>query len=397
MIATQTDRTPRRRRAAFKAFSLLFGLLVACLLAEGCARLYFSSSSHRAYETTRLLLAGEVPETGDRDGVMGQPYLLYIPAPGYRDHNEQGYRGKAVPMQRTSGVSRVLCLGGSTTYGYMAKRPGSSYPAQLEEILKQELPTGVDDVDVINAGVVDATTAELLTHYHFKYHYFRPDVVVINTGRNDPEVGEYYQPDYSHARHPMQVPQPLSQFGRTVVQSRLAALIVLKMLYGRNPGNAWIERDDELPPPTVWHPNAKNANADRTLDDSELAFTHNLNSLINEIERDGARVLLVPVRLNPHEARKEEQFQYIARHERILSQLATERGLLLAPFPADVITPRNWADGTHLSSDGSREKAEYLAPLVRRLLWPDASEQAQTDSQPPPHADALGAPTIDRR
>jgi lysophospholipase L1-like esterase len=378
--------------------SLLFGLAIACLLAEGCARIYFSSSSHREYETTRLLLAGEAPDTGERDGVMGQPYLLYVPAPGYRDHNEQGYRGRAVPMQRTPGVSRVLCLGGSTTYGYMAKRPGSSYPAQLEEILKQNLPTGVDDVEVINAGVVDATTAELLTHYHFKFHYFHPDVVVINTGRNDPEVGEYYQPDYSHVRHPMQVPQPLSQFGRTVIQSRFAALIVLKMLYGRNPGNAWIERDDEIPPPTVWHPNAKDADTHQTLADAEIAFTHNLSTLINEIEHDGARVLLVPVRLNPHKARKEEQFQYIARHEEILSQLALQHELLLAPFPADVITPRNWADGTHLNSDGSREKAEYLARYVRRLLWPDASAQAGADGNlPTPHADARGALTHDQR
>ncbi len=346
-------------------------MVLACLIAEGAARFYFADP-RRGLEATRLRLSGEVTAKANKDGVIGQPYLLYVPSPGFRDHNEQGYRGEAVPMHRQPNTLRVLCMGGSTTYGYGSRARGTSYPAQLEKILDAERPEGVVDVEVINAGLVDATTAELLTHYHFKFHYFRPDLVIINTGGNDPGVNANYQPDYSHFRQPFNVPQPLSRFGRVVLKSRFAAWIVMQMLYGRNPGNAYIEREDDTPPPTLWHPNVLHPEIDPSLlnSDAELAFTHNLNTLIDEVLKDGAQVLLVPFRLNPYHKHGRRYVSPIERHERTLTHISKERGLVLAPFPADVISEKNWVDRCHLNGDGCRQKAEHIAEYARDLLSP---------------------------
>jgi lysophospholipase L1-like esterase len=120
-------------------------------------------------------------------------------------HNPQGYRGRAVSVRRDPRVLRVLCQGGSTTYGWTVDRAVETYPAQLEEVLSESLPSGYSDVEVINAGLPWGTTAELLNHYHFKSHYYQPDAVIVHTGLNDAQAFymEHYHPDYSHWRRQM--------------------------------------------------------------------------------------------------------------------------------------------------------------------------------------------------
>jgi hypothetical protein len=70
---------------------------------------------------------------------MSLPYLGYVPYPGYKNHgivqhNEDSYRGNKVPLQKGKKI-RVLCLGGSTTYGHGVAYPHETFPAQLEILL----------------------------------------------------------------------------------------------------------------------------------------------------------------------------------------------------------------------------------------------------------------------
>jgi hypothetical protein len=114
-----------------------------------------------------------------------------------------------------------------------------------------------------------------------------------------------------------------------------------------------------------------------SLPDSELAFTHNLETLIDEILRDGAQVLLVPFRMNPRQVGMRSYASQAERNERIIKRLAAERGLALAPFPAALISPQNWVgDDCHLNAAGCRQKAAHIAPLARKLLWPSDGAQA---------------------
>jgi lysophospholipase L1-like esterase len=379
-MSTQQRRIPStRRKIVFKILACFLGLICAGLLAEGLARIYFAGDRH-GYKSLRARLANEVAPESQFQRCIGQPYLLYVPTPGHREgsnfHNEQGYRGKAVPMTRIDNVARVLCLGGSTTYGNGTQDANTTYPAQLEDILRSQLPPSVKDVEVINGGLPLGTTAELLTHYHFKFHYFRPDLVIINTGGNDACVltnHDYYQPDYSHWCSPLQPPQPLSPLGRTLLKSRLASLIFIQLLYGRDPGNSWLIRPEDLPPPTVWHPAAREPGLGRTLPDSDLAFTHNLKTLLTEVSNDGVKILLVPFRLAPDYKRYDNlqpEFLEAFRNERILKQIASEQRLSVAPFPADLIPQKNWVDDCHLDADGCRRKAQHIAKYARKLLWP---------------------------
>ena len=94
---------------------------------------------------------------------------------------------------------RILCLGGSTTWGDGVKDSEDTYPAVLQSYLEEK---GYN-VDVINGGVPYYTSLEVLMRYITFGIFTKPDIVLLHTGGNDigPFCSPYdYKPDYSHWR-----------------------------------------------------------------------------------------------------------------------------------------------------------------------------------------------------
>lgn len=355
----------KRRRRLFR----LFAFCLAFALGE-CICLVLFMGPLAQFEATRRQMLG-TSHSGPPRGV-GQPYLLYIPTPGFEGldgvrHSPHGYRGTTVPRERTPGVARVLCLGGSTTYGWKVKDDTQTYPAWLERVLAADLPQGIEGIEVINAGLPGGTSAELLTHLHFKWRYYRPDVVVLNTGGNDAFAlaSAHYSPDYSHYRN---VPRPAKTLpgpGRIVARSRLGALALITLFHGIELGS------DELVRPRVplaqWYKSP--AESIHVLPDDEFAFAVNLRTLVREIEATGARIAFVPFRERAGSRAAGDDVQLLLeRNERVLRELAGEQGRALAPFPASVIPDSEWADACHVTGLGSKAKAEHVAPVVQQLL-----------------------------
>ena len=81
----------------------------------------------------------------------------------------------------------ILCLGNSFTYGFGAPK-GQSYPDQLQDIFKQKIPER--PICVINGGVSNLNTSELLNSLEGNIEKFRPSVVVLQTG--SPNLWNYY-------------------------------------------------------------------------------------------------------------------------------------------------------------------------------------------------------------
>lgn len=372
-----SETTPRRAtlsRGKKRAFAwIMIVMLVA--LAEGLARLAMPANIATG---RRILLGRENTLLMRMQNTIGQPYLLYIGAPNYRDprfglqHNEDGYRGKAVPLDRRPGVLRVLCLGGSTTYGSSVGRPEQAYPAVLEELLRADLPSGYQDVEVINGGLTWGTSAELLTHYHFKYHYYRPDLVIINEGGNDAEgyTLPYYHPDNSNWRQPLVNLRPLPPRWRWLASSRLISIFVLNVFYADQLyGGQFVMTSGAKPAAPWFKPGGKLMEKRQDIPLEYLSFLHNMDALVRSVLADKARVLLVPFRPAPNGyARKPFELSQILRHEKIFQDMAVQYGVGFAPFPADVISPGNWTDHCHLNVQGEREKAAHIAPYVRHVL-----------------------------
>jgi len=358
--------SPGRRRT-FQAiiFVVLFGI------AELSTRLWFGYQPD--YEQLRLHLAG-VP----RASVMmciGQPYVNYAPIPGLMQggepgHNEQGYRGKAVALKKSPGIARLLCMGASTTYSTGVERACESYPAQLERILNESPPAGWDGVEVINGGLPYGSTAELMNHYHFKFHFFAPDLVILNTGGADADATgrPHYQPDYTHWRRQPCVPDPMPVLTRWTMHSRVVALATILFVHGRPPSRfeTLLPGQDTLPA-ARWFPEEPLEEL-VNLPDDVYAFRHNLERMIDEIQDDGSKVLLVPFRPAPGEGYPEIIRNGFKRNEQEVRELAKELGLPLAPFPVETISKGNWTDRAHVNTEGTREKAAHIAPFARRAL-----------------------------
>ena len=367
--------SPGRRRA-FQAivFVVIFGL------AEVITRFWFGAAANADWELLRRRMAG-VPMAA----IMmcdGQPYLNYAPIPGYRQggelgHNEHGYRGRAVPFDKSPRVARVLCVGGSTTYSTGVLKASDSYPANLERILNENPPAGYDRVEVMNGGLPYGSTAELLTHYHFKFRWFRPDLVVINTGGVDADATArpHYQPDYSHWRRQPHVEPPLPPYTRWLMRSRVVALAAILLVHGQPPSRfatlLTAKSGEDYVPKAHWFPDR--AVAQQTeLPDELYAFRVNLLRLLDEIRDDGAKAVLVPFRAAPPEAGRgeydEQMWAGFRRNEQELYELAEQLDLPIAPFPADTIASDSWVDRAHVDERGTRAKAAHIAPFVAKAL-----------------------------
>ena len=129
------------------------------------------------------------------------PYLPYALAPNYerKGHNSLGFRGREFNVEKSDDVTRIVCIGGSTTYSGRVG-PDQTYPAQLEKLLRDD---GVR-CEVINAGVPGWTSVENMINLQLRVLPLKPDIVVVYQGRNDafPQAYNDFRPDYSHFRRP---------------------------------------------------------------------------------------------------------------------------------------------------------------------------------------------------
>lgn len=135
--------------------------------------------------------------------IIPHPYLLYVNSPYYIDsvkqHNSKGYRNTEFKLEKDSNTLRILCLGGSTTYGYLNRNPLSTWSAKLQDKLSK---ISSKKIEVINGGLNYATSAELLASYVFRHRYIKPDIIIFHEGGNDvaPVLFPKYNPEYTHFR-----------------------------------------------------------------------------------------------------------------------------------------------------------------------------------------------------
>ena len=369
-----------------KSPKLWLGLLTILMVCLGLWLVEWTAKGMMTltHETGRRILMGAEDQYMTRlQNTIGQPYLLYTSAPNYEhprhgpQHNADGYRGKMTPLEKRDGVLRVVCLGGSTTYGWSVARPEQAYPAQLEELLRSNLPSGYMDVEVINAGLPWGTSAEILTHYHFKYHYYQPDVVVINSGGNDANgyTYPYYHPDNSNWRQPMRNLRPLPEGWRWLARSRFASYIILNVFYeDLIAGGQFFINGGSIPHAPWFRINGELVAEPREIPLEKLSFAHNIETLILELRQNNVKVLLAPFRAAPgayEQQGKDFELAQILRHEEILKDFSRQYSSVgFAPFPAEAISPGNWTDHCHLNASGEREKAEAILPYVLELFSP---------------------------
>jgi len=101
------------------------------------------------------------------------------------DNNE--FRGKKYAVSKKAGTFRIICLGDSTTQGYMLPPIETdfteTYPYYLEEILNQN--NSLAHFEVINAGCGGYSSLQGLRYLKSELLSFDPDLVIFWFGQND--------------------------------------------------------------------------------------------------------------------------------------------------------------------------------------------------------------------
>jgi lysophospholipase L1-like esterase len=276
--------------------------------------------------------------------------------------NEYGTRGPALE-DRGSGRPRVICMGGSTTFG-TASHFSDTWPAHLAAL--------TPEWSVMNAGVSGYTSRHLLAFAQGTLLDLEPDLLVVYTGRNDVHANESFHPgrfrsDYAHIHGVRIEPAGLHKW---LVRNSWLALFVVRWRRDIRSGLGKVMHR-RGPPITAMGPRGR------------AAFRRNMEGLLALAAHRGIKVLLVseapgylPLELpdgrpNPHLARDARGVAPEVYTKALLEHADELRGTgapfldLTREFPRD---PALFIDSIHLNGRGAAEVARRVLPVARALL-----------------------------
>ncbi|MSR63424.1 MAG: SGNH/GDSL hydrolase family protein [Planctomycetes bacterium] len=350
------------------------GLCLALALAEGIVRLLpgpLGIPVAAISDCRRFLLTGLMKEYEPRAYTGFQR-----PRSGPYAGNSFGFQDVARTRERTPGVPRVLCLGGSTTEGGNPLGLTGSYPYLLEQTL--EARTG-RDFEVLNCGISGWTTAEMLCSWFLTLQDFHPDVLVLHEAVNDLDARFWtgFEPDYSHWRRPVQT-QAVQGWTRTLAKwSNL--FVLLRLRTSPAPSILSVSSYPDLP----WEPLLAEG---RLPHETSFPFRRNMSSMARSAAANGALVVLMTLPPRPGPMAIGEFWRYgIEENNQHLHDLAAEQGFLLADaerhFVAHPELAAQFLDVVHLEVAGNQAKAELLvATLEQPWLAGLSSEGARPPS-----------------
>ena len=314
------------------------------------------------------------------------PYLAYANKANYSkspddenprqvSHNSLGFRGRETTWEKPAGRFRVLCLGGSSTYGFGPSSDEATWPARLEQHLQGARPDM--DIEVINAGCQGYSTHESLINLALRGVEFHPDVVLVYHGINDVRAALYpnAKADNSHWRRVW----PLERKG--ALQSALESSY-LYLAWRFYLTDWWEERNDLMSyVVTDWDVHGRGDPYLTPSGDRGFAnFQRNLASIVALARRHGAQVAFVTqgiftegAGLKDAESRQ-NQLDGMARARAILEAVGAEDGVPVIDAQkvledASAAGEGVFTDEVHLQDRGADLLGQKVAQELLRLGW----------------------------
>jgi GDSL-like Lipase/Acylhydrolase family len=320
------------------------------------------------------------------------PFLLYVNTPNYdkqldksagpteHEHNSLGYRSPETTEIKPNGVYRVLALGGSTTYGIAVPDFRDAWPYQLQELMNKNPPRGYARVEVLNGGLTNATSAELLAGWVFRHQYMKPDLVVIHTGGNDiyPLLYPEYNPEYTHLRaRGVTFYIPARNLVRKLTElSNTIRLLSLKLL-----------PEDLMIPVYIANPGALEDIELSTLEQRvnntyPLGFERNLDTLVRSVQMDDIPIALVSFALAPVDWIRENADQMgrhahvlalgLSKNQQVMRKISQRNSVPYMEFTTEQLPVDYFVDYCHMNEAGEHQKATIIHEfLTTNHLWPN--------------------------
>ena len=349
------------------------------LLVEGACRLAWPrvERSHRLANgvfAVAYLLGEHTPD----QTLVSHPYMLFATRPnfesmGFHQTNSLGYRNATEP--RADKGLRILALGGSTTWSFpWVPDPSKAWTSLLEKDLRSR--HSVDRVEVLNAGVPYATSAEILAQYVFRGQHLHPDLVIFHEGLNDVIALAFpnYSPEYTHVRQASNLrPRPLE---RPLLKYSYAARVAYAV---------WLQHFPAIyvPQPLPFDAMPRPETLRLIHETYPEGFRRNVETLIKLARANGSRVLLVGFLLAPRErialnftplaGLEDGLIEGVGKHNAIMAELAARYADVASYVSIDASRfQKEWFDDfCHLNEAGEREKERQIAAAVDKVLAAD--------------------------
>jgi lysophospholipase L1-like esterase len=287
-------------------------------------------------------------------------------------HNSSGFRANEDFPPRTEGALRIICLGGSTTYGVCVADNSATYPASLERMMNRDYrPAGWDRVEVFNLGVGGYTTREVLLNLRLYGLPLEPDVVLIQCAVNDVKPRFYadFDADYKHFRKPL---EPLNPG----FLARMAFHSQFLLMMGYELGLLMpltLQSRSEYP----MRP-ASEAVVNLARNGPE-AYRRNLAEAVDLAEKAGAQVWLLtqahlfsPAFQAPDAETRLLDGAYrkgVIEHNEVVRDLAGTAQVGIVDLEREMPPSlQYYADPVHMTEEGNRVKARLIAECIRDRL-----------------------------
>lgn len=270
--------------------------------------------------------------------------------------NSHGLRGGEFQSPKPPGVTRILSLGGSSTFGIL-NDDDYTYPAILERLLASEAE---GRYEVLNGGFPGADLESLEAFLSKERPLLEPDIITVYSLFNNIFPIQVWGPSKRLAWRLRQWLAERSLVFRTALEKYT--------IWRYGPGFIGTTRfdfrrnarmvSDEL----VWRP-----------------FSSHLSGIVEGAKEHGARVLLIKQALVLDQGPWASLFQpeelweaHVGTARRIIDETAREHGLPVLDAQAlfdPKERPRYFDDPVHLSDEGNALLARAILDKLRELGW----------------------------
>lgn len=367
------ERRPRWRKAMLVSLSVM-GLLT--LVLEVGLRV-FASERVASYRPKMEELMAEARTTG-------HPYLAYVGKPDYQSkpdakaqmsHDAWGLRANSHLPPKAEGVYRIVCLGGSSTYGHTPSSDAHTWPAKLEHYLNQMNEVGAQ-VEVINGGMSGWSTFESTINLAFRMLEWEPDLVIVYHSINDMRCALYDRAgpprmDNSHWRAVW--PEVMTSPGEAMLERSVTYLLLRKMFTG------YVEGVDALGTYGIVNFDAMDPDPYLRTDVPEQGFKNferNLRSIQAIAREFGAKVILATQACDERDimaGSRDAQLAGMARMGQILERVASERELIFVDAKTELDEIAATLEGgldavytgeVHLTDEGANRLSLIFAKVI---------------------------------
>lgn len=311
-------------------------------------------------------------------------YLGYGLNPNYKStndrHNKHGFRGKE--LSGDSSLFRIVCLGGSTTYGTGVDDYRQSYPYLLEGHLKE---LGLNQVEVINAGVPGYGSLEILLNYQLLISELKPDLIIIYSGINDIMARMVWPPEAFHADNSgYRSTQLFNQSIPIWEYSSVIRSILIKMQL--TDSHSKLTQIDPVAETSIANDFFQQLREDVPLSgilktpgiDSVLTsnssrfFDENITKLIQQARSEGTQTILTSFLFDPtfYQNKNNNLPQVLAsaiqQSNQVLEKISIDEGALFLDLVTVLKERRGLhkSDGIHFTESGNEFRASALAKYI---------------------------------